>query len=768
MSSAFLYNKAGSRTMEKNIKGPRIELNINKRTVVGLVHLLPLRRLYRAYPEILNYSITEKCNCRCLMCDIQAERQKSLAWEGYRTLYGRKLFKAVKYVGITGGEPFLLDDLPDHVEVLVRRLPRLRSITFITNGLLSDMTTAAMDRILATTATAGVRTNLCVSFDGLGSHDTVRSVPGAEKKVLETIAELDRRYRGRLELEAHFTVSMANVRSMESTYFHFRDLGIPIKFRLAVPIARLHNEEKMGRVRLGAADKLKVCEFLDKLIYDDPCSLRDKVFYRSLQDELLTGARKRDCFYRYNAVGMDSRGHIFYCAPCSKVLNPGEEDPTESFFSRPNLEYRKEFTRRCCPSCHHDYPGPMNAYMLGRLAEIKFRRARNVLLFLAGHLLSHAPRFPRNTKPDKCPGIALHGWYGTETIGDKAILGGVIKMLKGIYPGRQVRVFSSMPHFTEHTLAQLPYPGIVVDRYDLKNIRASIRRNDIQVLAGGPLMDIPGLLPIEYAFVASRAEKQVIGCGLGPLFSQFYARSVGRILNSADRILLRDEGSLQAARGLIGADRDIRVAADPALHFYSGYKPAAQANGNAVGFALRKIQRQYLAFPRDFERLEEGFDRDMQLFIKNIGQGAEVSFLSMSTYFRGHDDREYYLKLLAGDPDLRARIVLESLTLDDTIERFAGMSYMIAMRYHSIIFSIITEVPFLAIMYDLGKGKIGNLIRELGLEEFAVSIGDFSAEKAVRKFEELKADRGRVVERLREFKRTKNAEFEAYLGQFVQ
>ena len=739
-----------------------------KRTIVGLVHLLPVRRLYRAYPEILNYSITERCNCRCLMCDIQAEQQKGLAWEGYQALYGRKLFKAVKYVGITGGEPFLLDDLPVHVEALVHRLPRLRSITFITNGLLPERTTAAMDRILATTGPAKVRINLCVSFDGLGTHDTVRGMPGAEKKVLETIAELDRRYHGRLELEAHFTVSRANVKSMESTYFHFRGLGLPLRYRLAVPIARLHNEKKMGQVRLGDADKLKVCEFLDKLIYDGHCSLRDKVFYRSLQDELLTGARKRDCFYSYNAVGMDSRGHIFYCAPCSKVLNPGEEEPTGAFFSRPNLEYRKELTRRCCRSCHHDYPGPANAYMLGRLAEIKLRRVRNALLFLAGHVLSHAPRFPRKTKPDKGTGIALHGWYGTETVGDKAILGGVIKMLKGIYPGRPVRVFSSMPHFTEHTLTQLPYPGVTVDRYGLKNLRASIRRNDVQVLAGGPLMDIPGLLPIEYAFVASRAEKQVIGCGLGPLFSPFYARSVGRILGSADRILLRDEGSLQAAKGLIGADRDIRVAADPALYFYSGYKPAAPAEGNSVGFALRKVQRKYIASPRGFERLEEGFDRAMREFIRNTGQGAEVSFLAMSTYFRGYDDREYYLKLLAGDPDLRARIVLESLTLDGTIERFAGMQYMIAMRYHSIIFSIITEVPFLAIMYDLGKGKIGNLVRELGLEEFAISIDDFSAEKAARKFEGLKRDREQVVERIREFKRKKNAEFEAYLGRSVQ
>jgi polysaccharide pyruvyl transferase WcaK-like protein/MoaA/NifB/PqqE/SkfB family radical SAM enzyme len=739
------------------------------RRIGRFIQLIPYRRLFPFRPELLNYSMTEKCDGACLMCGIwssSAEEPLSAAECG--KLFGRKFFRDIKYVGISGGEPFLVEDLAERVEIILRKMPKLRSLTIITNGGRPEKIKADMERILEAAAAAGVKVNLCVSFDGLGAHDIVRGRAGAEAKALTTITELDRVFRGRLRLEVDFTISSANVESMERTWFHFRGLDIPVKFRLAVPIARLHNADMMAGLELDRSGRLQVCEFLDKLIYAAGLSWRERHFYKSLQQELLTGVRKRGCVHGYNAVGLDSRGRIFYCAPQSNILNDGPADADRAYFSKKNLAYRKEYTRLRCRSCHHDYPGPVNADMLRQIAAIKLRRARNGLLFLASFILSHAPgrTRPRTGRGNRrAPGIAVHGWYGTETTGDKAILGGVIEMLERLRPGRPIRVFSSMPHFTMRSLDLIGRPDIEVMKYDLRSVRASLRRGDLPVIGGGPLMDLPSLLPIEYAFTRWAVPGWVLGCGLGPLHSPFFRRSVGRILDSAGTVLLRDEGSAAAAVRLAPKSACPSIAGDPAIYFFRDRRPKAEgAKRRGVGFALRTVQRQYFPDKQDFPEIERRFNGAMAGFIRSVARDSKVSFLPMSTHFRGFDDREYHLKLAGNDPTLRTGIELGSPSPEEIVSRIEGLECLVAMRFHSLLFAVVAETPFLPVMYDLGLGKIGSLIKDLGLERFSMSAADFSAGEAGRKLAGLREEREAVVAAMRAYKTRKRAEFERFLA----
>ena len=60
---------------------------------------------------------------------------------------------------------------------------------------------------------------------------------------------------------------------------------------------------------------------------------------------------------------------------------------------------------------------------------------------------------------------------------------------------------------------------------------------------------------------------------------------------------------------------------------------------------------------------------------------------------------------------------------------------MIAMRFHSVVFALATNTPFIAIDYTLG-GKITGLLTDLGLQDRMFSISEFNHKQAVLKLEE--------------------------------
>jgi len=50
------------------------------------------------------------------------------------TALNNRLYSEVRTVGVNGGEPTLRKDLPELVEILFRRMPRLKTVSLITNG----------------------------------------------------------------------------------------------------------------------------------------------------------------------------------------------------------------------------------------------------------------------------------------------------------------------------------------------------------------------------------------------------------------------------------------------------------------------------------------------------------------------------------------------------------------------------------------------------------------------------------------------------------
>ncbi|NLP04520.1 radical SAM protein [Candidatus Fermentibacteria bacterium] len=142
-------------------------------------------------PVNLTFSITRRCQSRCRTCSIWKAPpldELSLAEIG-------DIFREIGWTyffNVSGGEPFLRDDLPGIVGLACRHLdPAVIHIP--TNALLPERIeamTAEMLDIIAREA-PGAALTIKPSFDGVGDlHDEIRGVPGNFSRLLDTLERL--------------------------------------------------------------------------------------------------------------------------------------------------------------------------------------------------------------------------------------------------------------------------------------------------------------------------------------------------------------------------------------------------------------------------------------------------------------------------------------------------------------------------------------------------------------------------------------------------
>ncbi len=140
---------------------------------------------YRFYPvrfkNEVQWSITGKCNYRCRHCLMSAPHaaQGEPTWEQLMTMLDAFDRCGIRTVHLTGGEPLVRKDFWQLVDAI--RAKSLIISVIYSNGLL--VTDEFMDQL----EKRGMRPGIQFSFDGVGHHDWMRGVPGAEKTVLDAM-----------------------------------------------------------------------------------------------------------------------------------------------------------------------------------------------------------------------------------------------------------------------------------------------------------------------------------------------------------------------------------------------------------------------------------------------------------------------------------------------------------------------------------------------------------------------------------------------------
>ncbi len=161
-------------------------------------------------------AVTYRCNARCTMCGIWNSQPVA---ELPPAIYA-KLPASLRDVNLTGGEPFLRDDLPE-IHAAVRSVcPRARTVVS-TNGLLTDRIVAAVRTMASVEPGIGV----AVSVDGPPEiHDRLRGVPGAHERAMGTVRGLQA--AGFRNLRLAFTATRENANCLGQVYALAREIGV--------------------------------------------------------------------------------------------------------------------------------------------------------------------------------------------------------------------------------------------------------------------------------------------------------------------------------------------------------------------------------------------------------------------------------------------------------------------------------------------------------------------------------------------------------------
>lgn len=178
-------------------------------------------QFYRFYPNrFVNscfWSFTGRCNFRCRHCFMDAPEGAlgELSHEEAIELIDQMADCGVLKVDITGGEALVRKDfwqLVDHMRSYGITIGQL-----YTNGWLLT------DDVLEQFEKRNLKPDISISFDGLGWHDWMRGVTGAEEAALTAITRCKNHdFPALVELCAH----RGNLNSLRETVNHLAELGV--------------------------------------------------------------------------------------------------------------------------------------------------------------------------------------------------------------------------------------------------------------------------------------------------------------------------------------------------------------------------------------------------------------------------------------------------------------------------------------------------------------------------------------------------------------
>lgn len=134
-------------------------------------------------PYFCTYSVTWRCNARCEMCNIW--KKKNIKEMDIREI--EKVFKQIPYITgirLTGGEPFLREDLTEIVKA-INENTNVQATLITTNGILTDR--------IVDLAKQNKENNIRLKISLMGymdTHDKISGHNGSFKKIMNTIENL--------------------------------------------------------------------------------------------------------------------------------------------------------------------------------------------------------------------------------------------------------------------------------------------------------------------------------------------------------------------------------------------------------------------------------------------------------------------------------------------------------------------------------------------------------------------------------------------------
>jgi Fe-coproporphyrin III synthase len=315
------------------------------------------------FPHKISFLLTYRCNLRCKMCNIwQKAPAKELSLEEIDRFF--RVSNRFSWVGITGGEPFLREDIGEVIKVILGNCPELSAIHFATNGTMSERIIDVVKEALRYTQG---RTALLftLSIDGPPDlHDKIRGQEGAWAKCMATFKRLKeiRTIKTRLGI----TLAHHNLKEFPGLFASLKDSEPSLRFD-DITINMFHRSSfYYGNDAMPALDPSGAIEAIDTILKMDKDRFTVNNFLRRKYLALYKRYIKNNkCPLRCQALSatciLDPYGNIYPCGVYEKrIAHIHECDyDLKMLWAEPRIrEISAQCSRSMCPSCW----SPCDAY----------------------------------------------------------------------------------------------------------------------------------------------------------------------------------------------------------------------------------------------------------------------------------------------------------------------------------------------------------------------------------------------------------------------
>ena len=285
-------------------------------------------------PSSAIIAVTLNCNARCIMCNIWKNKIKD-ELKPYEYL---KLPGTLKEINITGGEPFIRNDLINIIEN-IKKICRKARIVISSNGYLTDMIELMMRDIIKIDRTIALR----ISIDGNEkTHNTIRGLKNSYTKALDSIEKA--KSVGVKDLGISMTISNINVDQIYNVFELSKQIGVEMTIGSV-----FESEIYFGRIDeyLGSFNIIELEKQLFLVAKERTKTLKIKEWARAwFEAELLNYIKNRQRPLNCNAGNsffyMDSLGKIYGCHMIDNYI--GDLRSVDNFFSLWNDEKRRSIS----------------------------------------------------------------------------------------------------------------------------------------------------------------------------------------------------------------------------------------------------------------------------------------------------------------------------------------------------------------------------------------------------------------------------------------
>jgi MoaA/NifB/PqqE/SkfB family radical SAM enzyme len=272
-------------------------------------------------------------------------------WEKIFRNIGNTLFWAT----MSGGEPFLREDLPDLVCKLYEHC-RPSIINIPTNGILQERIPRFVQKIAEHCSQADIVVN--VSIDGIGDeHDEIRGIPGNYERVLETFHKLKELKRDNLAVGIHTVISRFNVSRIPEIYGQLRSLH-PDSYITEIAEERQELNTIGADITPAERDYAAAVNFLSKQMKHGSYNKVGKLtrafrteYYQMVKKVLNEKRQVIPCYAGIASGQIAPNGDVWMC--CVKAESAGnlkefEYDLSKVWFSEDAMKMRADIKGGAC------------------------------------------------------------------------------------------------------------------------------------------------------------------------------------------------------------------------------------------------------------------------------------------------------------------------------------------------------------------------------------------------------------------------------------